>query len=483
MKVRQDISYKPIDAWVGDVIPYYENGTYYIYYLHDPRKNGEGVYAEETTWHLVTTEDGFDFKEHGKSLRLGNETSPYQNIYTGSVIKATDNKYYAFFTAFNSKHLFEGKPVQSIMRAVGDTLDNLEIDENFRLLADNNYYQMHDWRDPYLFFNEDEQCYWMLVSSRARDTSSHRGGCLALCKSYDLDTWSYEEPFYAPNMFGGLECPELFKLNGWYYLIFSTYSDRFVTHYRKSKNVNGPWDIPYEDSLDCRANYAIKTAGSQKERLLFGWIATKCDGNDYGHWEWGGTMISHELIQNSRNGDLHVKPIEALDQYFSESTQLSKPAIINATYDESLLVSEGLGALLFSFSEKQFSIRASLELENPNSEFGILLNSDVQLDQGYQLRIMRNMVAWDWWPRIKESGLYQWQIHGDIPFQIETARYLQPAKNYELTLYRSGEIVLIYVNNEVVLSTRLYNVESNLVGLYVVNGGLKIDRFEIMLPE
>ena len=29
--------YKPENAWVGDLIPYYENGTYYGFYLHDPR--------------------------------------------------------------------------------------------------------------------------------------------------------------------------------------------------------------------------------------------------------------------------------------------------------------------------------------------------------------------------------------------------------------------------------------------------------------
>ena len=48
--------YRPKDAWVGDLIPYYENGTFYGYYLHDPRIRDK-EYAEETTWHLVTTKD------------------------------------------------------------------------------------------------------------------------------------------------------------------------------------------------------------------------------------------------------------------------------------------------------------------------------------------------------------------------------------------------------------------------------------------
>ena len=30
--------YRPENAWVGDLIPYYENGMFYAFYLHDPRK-------------------------------------------------------------------------------------------------------------------------------------------------------------------------------------------------------------------------------------------------------------------------------------------------------------------------------------------------------------------------------------------------------------------------------------------------------------
>lgn len=44
--------YRPKDAWVGDLIPYYENGTFYGYYLHDPRIRDK-EYAEETTWHVI----------------------------------------------------------------------------------------------------------------------------------------------------------------------------------------------------------------------------------------------------------------------------------------------------------------------------------------------------------------------------------------------------------------------------------------------
>lgn len=60
--------YRPKDAWVGDLIPYYENGTFYGYYLHDPRIRDK-EYAEETTWHLVTTKDFVNVEYKGEAIK------------------------------------------------------------------------------------------------------------------------------------------------------------------------------------------------------------------------------------------------------------------------------------------------------------------------------------------------------------------------------------------------------------------------------
>ena len=35
--------YRPPDAWVGDLIPYWENDVYYGFYLHDPRKRDKDM--------------------------------------------------------------------------------------------------------------------------------------------------------------------------------------------------------------------------------------------------------------------------------------------------------------------------------------------------------------------------------------------------------------------------------------------------------
>lgn len=476
-----NISYKPVSAFVGDAIPYYEDGKYYVYYLNDPRCMERGVYAEKTTWNLVVTEDGVEYEEKGRVLPLGDETKAYLNNYTGSVIKGKDGYYYAFFTAFNAeneKYCIDGKPLQSVMVARGERPERLEIIESSRFTGDDDIYEVYDWRDPYVFYNDEEDNYWMLLCARVKGTGYHRGGCIALCKSDDLVAWRYYKPFYEPNMYITMECPEVFKMGSWWYLVFSTFSDRFLTHYRKSKSLKGPWLIPYEDSLDSRSDYAIKTAGTERERMAFGWIATKVDGKDNSSWEWGGTLISHRLTHDEKTGDLKLSITQGLDRLFSKEKKIEFDTPVNIERDGKVISSSGLGALLYANDEDTFALRA--HLISHASEFGFFISTDDKLENGYQLRFSHGVVALDRWPRVDKGmeGIYQWQIRGDIPYLIETSRYYDPSINdFDITLVRNSEILLVYINNSIVLSSRIYNRAGGLDGLYVIGGKLEIAGF------
>ena len=56
------------------------------------------------------------------------------------------------------------------------------------------------------------------------------------------------------------ECPDLFRMGEWWYLVFSEFSERCVTRYRMARSLAGPWLAPAEDTFDGRAFYAAKTA-------------------------------------------------------------------------------------------------------------------------------------------------------------------------------------------------------------------------------
>lgn len=155
--------YRPKDAWVGDLIPYYENGTFYGYYLHDPRIRDK-EYAEETTWHLVTTKDFVNVEYKGEAIKRGGDDKPNKNAYTGSVIKDKENLYHAFFTAYNEDIKINGKSVQSVMQAVGTDLEHLNTVEEFLFVSDGKQYEEFDWR-VHLYTGTKKMnvmtCFWL----------------------------------------------------------------------------------------------------------------------------------------------------------------------------------------------------------------------------------------------------------------------------------------------------------------------------------
>lgn len=484
MEKRTDLFYKPEDAWVGDLIPYYEDGLYYGFYLHDPRHK-EGEYAEDTTWHLVTTTDFVNLTCHGEAIARGGEDAPNKNAYTGSVIKAADGTYYAYYTAYNEKVKYHGKSVQSVMRAKGEDLYHLKTDEAFRFTADDVLYESFDWRDPFVFYHEKERKYWMLLAAREKDGGRLRGGCIALCKSEDMEHWTYEKPFFAPHMYVTMECPELFYMGGWWYLVFSTFNDRFVTHYRMARKIDGPWLIPEDDLFDARADYAVKTASDGEKRYAFGWIPSKRGNCDFGPWEWGGTMVFHEIVQNPESGELTARAPEGVSSYYNKVEPVGEPKGIWCSVKQSggeagwTVEVPMYGAALAPVPEDSFSYEIEFRVEQCH-EFGIALHVDEGLEEGYFLRMdpFRRQIAWDMWPRAKQ-GKYQWQIKGDAAYQLETARRLPEGDTYRLLLVRKKDICVAYLNDEVALSMRMYDHKGGYAGLYLVQGAAQIKNYVV----
>lgn len=269
-------------------------------------------------------------------------------------------------------------------------------------------------------------------------------------------------------------------MGDYWYLVFSTFSDRFTTHYRYAKNLEGPWIIPEDDVFDTRANYAIKTASDGKRRIAFGWVATKEGENDFGPWDWGGTMIFHELIQNPKTGELKTVVIDTIGEFYNEKSEISAPVFFNDhSSDKKKVTSDTLGAVLFDCPSDAFSATLDFEVLKAK-EFGIALHVDEGMETGYFLRMLpeQQLIAWDLWPRA-EKGEYQWQIKGDIPYQVETSRLLPKASHYRVRVLREGSMCVVYVNDEIALSTRLYNHSGKKVGVYVVQGEVVLHEIEI----
>lgn len=472
----KNIFYKPKDGWVGDTIPFAYDGKFYIYYLHDERKgNTQDEYGYRTSWNLLITEDGVNVKDCKVVLPVGEYDDADYACYTGSVIEGNDGNFHMFYTAqnnYNPKYHRDGKPLQYVAHAISTDLINWEKLPELTFGADERIYEPFDWRDPFVFYNEEEKCFDMLLAARLRGASEKNGGCVGLCRSYDLLHWEAKEPFYNPESYMTHECPDLFKLGNKWYLVYSTFSEKFVTHYRMSDKLSGPWTSPIEDTFDGRAFYAAKTAQVGDKRMAFAWVPTKRGESDFGQYEWGGNFIAHEINQTTDN-KLTVKPAEGLINMFNKefvNEKLNKVEIENYEGEKSYVI-DGM--------KDTCMIEAVIEFSEGVRSFGIGLRQDSALANGYYLRFepFYNRIVADMWPR-RIRGVNQWYVDGDKPFMVELERpfdYKSLKDNkVHIRVVADGSIICLYVNDITALTMRAYNLNRTNWGFFVKDGSIRV---------
>ncbi|MCR2803569.1 glycoside hydrolase family 32 protein [Paenibacillus soyae] len=457
--------YRPKNAWVGDVIPYYEDGEFKLFYLHGWRGNArEGL---PHGWHLIGTNDFREYREYGAIDIHGG---------TGHVLKVGDI-YHLFYCIFP-----EGK--QLVCHATGADLMNWTPIPEDTFSADDQIYELSDWRDPFVFWNQEEGQYWMLLAAMAKGPSS-RKGCVALLTSQDLRKWAYRQPLYAPNLHvGAHECPDMFRLGDWWYLIYSNYTDRFGTFYRMSRSLDGPWITPKVDTFDGRAFYAAKSVSDGQNRYLFGWNPTKNEnlfgwnppkyaGKDYHTWDWGGNLIVHEIFQRP-DGTLAVKVPDAVNQAFTVEQPLHLHAITgewtNTVSDE--YECDSPYAFAASLSAEELPDRCKLSADIRFSEhtqgIGVMLRAGIGLDAAYYVTLEPQRKRMTFRGPIMQSE----EGGKTFPYEVELERpiELQPEHEYKVIIFIDGSICEVYFNGEVAMSARMYDIERGKFSLFVSQG-------------
>ena len=304
---------------MGDVIPYYWHGEYWLFYLHETRSGSRGT---GTSWHLVRTRDFVGFEYLGEALPSGGPGADDLHCYTGSIVEH-EGVHHLFYTAYNGEQIDPelGGPVQTIRHAASEDLVHWTKLPD-RVEAPRGVFDPRDFRDPFVY-RSTPGMFEMLVATRTAAGPERRRGVIARATSRDLTTWEFTDSVLGGHFYMH-ECPDLFKVQDWWYLVFSEFSDGFAVRYRMARTLAGPWQSAPEDSLDSRAYYAAKTASDGTRRYAFGWIPTKEGETDSGAWQWGGELLVHELCQRE-DGRLDTRMPEAVRRPFGRRTSLADP--------------------------------------------------------------------------------------------------------------------------------------------------------------
>lgn len=313
----------------------------------------------------------YEYESHGEVIPYA-DSMEEQDIAlgTGSVIKDKEGIYHAFYTGHNDTY----EPREAVMHAAStDMVKWTKLPED-TLYAGETYSQ-NDFRDPYVRYVEEEDQYWMLVSTRSGDK-----GILAKYISKDLKTWEDDGIFFENDMGtdSNLECPTLIQYQGKWYLSFSDQWPDRVFHYRVGDSINGPFEIPVQDEIDGNGFYAGRLESDGENLYAFGWNATKNQHMDSEEYNWGGNLVVHQLkqmengalvpvvktqIKEKMNQELSLEPIN-----MTETIEYGNYGYAFAGEEyEAVIFNDLLGSYLFECRIKNFK---------NSRQFGFSFNMD-----------------------------------------------------------------------------------------------------------
>lgn len=456
--------YKADKARCSDIIPFYDHGCFKPFYLKRWPPNYAGIDAKPG-WYMLETNDFVHFKEHDTGISGA----------TGSVI-FTNGMYHMFFCRLLPES-------QTIRHAVSKDLDTWQEVPGDVFVPDGKIYSMTDWRDPFVFYNEEEKCWWMLACASLNHAPTKRRGCIALCVSEDLSHWTYREPFYAPGTHqSALECPDLFKIGDWYYLIYSAVSSRFNTFYRMSRRINGPWIAPENDTFDARTWYAGKTASDGVNRYIFAWTAAKefnskgfnptgYPGKDYGTYDHGGTMVVHQLKQEP-DGTLTVHaPLSVMEAVSKPLTVSLQPLQGEWNIADNRWTCDspyGYGCAVLNTLPEVCRIHMEVVYNDLTMAFGPVLQVDEDFVRGYYLELepARQRIQWKSPIRMDEDGGFT------FPYEVEMERpvSLHPGQTVCIDILMENDLIVTYINQKIALTTRAFDYKARKLGIFVTHG-------------
>lgn len=452
--------YQPHGVWFGDCMPFHANGTFYLFHQRDTRK--PGPFGEPFGWALATTTDFVTYEDHGESLERGGDDEQDQFIFAGSVFEAAGT-YYAMYTGYNRDYPAQGKASQVLMLAESDDLKHWRKSDR-KLVPPQPGYDPNDWRDPFVLWDEEAHQYLMILGGRKAGERVLTGSTVAF-RSTDLSDWTFEGDFWAPNLYSMHEMPDLFRMGDHWYLLTTEYSDKSKTVYRMSTSLDGPWSAPVDDAFDGRAYYAARSAFDGEHRYLFGWVPTRTGGADRGDWEWGGTLVVHEVLRRA-DGSLGVAPPSAVREAFAA------PEYLDAF--ELRSPDAAMEQIVVERSTDLFHLSGTIRFAAGTRSLSIRLFEDPATGQAYEFTFLfgEGRMIFD---RTPNFPWYQLDNRG-----LERPIEWQPDHDHSFELIVDGDIATLYLD-DVALNTRMTALPGTALAVAVVDGeaavrGLTIRR-------
>lgn len=464
-------------VYMGDVMPFYDDGVMNIYHLQD--KIGS-LYMFYHPISRLTTTDYLHYKDEGIALNFDEDlNSPDAALGTGSFIKDKSGKYHCFYTGHGAG-LEYANPLEVVRHATSNDQKTWTKDENFKLAGNSEEAGLNnDFRDPYVYYDGGDDKYYMLVTAREKLEGTETG-VIKYYSSTTLDAaadgWHYEGIFFR-NDAGtyNMECPSYIELNGYYYLAYSEQGSERVTRYRyKTSKEDTEWKKFDRDSIDGAGFYAGRLEKAGDKLYAFAWCARLTNG-DYGEFDWGGNLVAHEIVRQE-NGELTAVMVSAVKDALKTKVNYktaSGGSVGNISFKEDTFAATGFEALSGNATRMSFKIK----LGSTKGDFGLTFG----IDGTYNNRLGTSLIAFE--PEKGRISCYNNVTnilrYGSLLTTLDFT--YEKDKEYGVEVLYQNNLCTVYLDGRIAFTVRMPKTAK--YGFAFYSNGVKVDVGDIAFYE
>ena len=427
--------------YVGDTMPFYEDGVCYIYYLKEAGDSyNHSVY-------LVTTTDFLTYTEYDDPVLEASRSGGQDGwIGTGSVVNV-DGKYYFFYTGHGSSSTLEY--AEKIMVAVGDSPTSFEKLEGWDITPPSSLGQKNDFRDPQAYLDPETGNIILTVTAAQSGTAR----LLKYTLTPDLKTATYDGIIFTDPTgdFWNLECSDTFKIGDTWYVTYSGQDD--TLWYASSDKAYGPYGEPTR--LDDKLFYAAKHVEDGDGVYMIGWARrSESVSSTQDVAAWAGNLVVQEVIRQE-DGTLILDPVDSIQDSFSVRRALA--------VDGSHIYLES--GSRYSYADA-FTCYESFML---TGDFTFTGEGSFGLSFDYNGRTEKNkQIVLD--PTADTISL---KFNEGSTFITETAAVLDPGQDYSFTYIQDGSVGIFYLDGTASLTVRLYGVSGKTIQFFAENNAIQ----------
>lgn len=420
--------------YVGDTMPYYEDGVYYIYYLKDAGDSyNHSIY-------LATTTDFVHYEEQdGPVLEASRSGGQDSWIGTGSVVKV-DGTYYFFYTGHGDGAVLEYQ--EKIMVAVSDDLTSFEKLADWSITPPDELGQKRDFRDPQAYYDPATDTISLTVTA-AQDGVAR---ILKYTLSADLQDVSYDGIIFTNTEgdFWNLECSDTFRMGDKWYLTYSAQDD--TLWYAAADSQFGPYSQPVR--LEGKLFYAAKHVEDGENAYMVGWgRRSESPSSTQDVAAWAGNLVVQKIVQRE-DGTLALAPVDGILEQFTARRELPLGA------SETTMEAGSAYSYTDAFTcYERFAVTGKFSC-TANGSFGLAFDYNGRENKYKMISLS---------PR---EGKLQLFFNEGSTLIAENTVDIRPGQEYSFTYIQEGSVGVFYLDGQAALTVRLYGVSGKPIKLF-----------------